>query len=171
MLRRLLLAIFRARVVIEDETGKEFTLARTRRSDKIRIWRIPNRWRVIGGHALAYFAAILIVVPIWWGFVVVFMRSGGASLAPAWSSNTPVYAIQLFVWFFVLFAFLYPCEPLKRRLVHALTRDSMKWWYLASGLCPSCRYDVAALAPDANARVTCPECGGVWKRSALPPPL
>ena len=33
---------------------------------------------------------------------------------------------------------------------------------LARGLCPSCRYDIAALPPDAEARTTCPECGGVW---------
>ncbi|QQS09722.1 MAG: hypothetical protein IPK69_03635 [Phycisphaerales bacterium] len=34
---------------------------------------------------------------------------------------------------------------------------------LAAGFCPSCHYDVSALPPDADARITCPECGGVWK--------
>ena len=42
----------------------------------------------------------------------------------------------------------------------------------AAGRCPSCCYDLTHIAPEADGRTVCPECGGAWKRGDTnEPPL
>lgn len=55
---------------------------------------------------------------------------------------------------------------LKRQL--AGNRDRIVGFLSGRGRCPGCMYDLMAIAGENNGMITCPECGGAWRRERLP---
>lgn len=70
-----------------------------------------------------------------------------------------------------MLAFLLVYDLVLLRLFRRLYRPAYTEAALACGLCPWCLYTLEGQPADQHGMLRCPECGGCWRESSLPPSI